>query len=242
MPTGIMEIWNARHALLFLVLLPVVLWNVEGQREKLEDWCWGYAVHTFCQLYNAENICEAQSGYNWTVLEWQSSLSLLRTAQQGKPDPCNPVGPNKGRIVGEHGPLPGWVMICYDCFLWPTKYVSFRWRLVLQMIFWMQGLKNIIPNFFQSLGAIPLSSAMSERHSETVYFYCVIRVCPYFSRKSHSIPEPANIDTIVSDAAWIVSESEKCVSPIEVLGLNPVIQMPHSTQASGIYFRCRQLS
>lgn len=171
MPTGIMEIWNARHALLFLVLLPAVLWNVEGQREKLEDWCWGYAVHTFCQLYNAENICEAQSGYNWTVLEWQSSLSLLRTAQQGKPDPCNPVGPNKGKIVSEHGPLPGWVMICYDCFLWPTKYVSFRWRLVLQMIFWMQGLKNIIPNFFQSLGAIPLSSAMSERHSETVYFY-----------------------------------------------------------------------
>lgn len=167
---------------------------------------------------------------------------LLRTARQGKPDPCNPVGPNKGRIVGEHGPLPGWVMICYDCFLWPTKYVSFRWRLVLQMIFWMQGLKNIIPNFFQSLGAIPLSSAMSERHSETVYFYCVIRVCPYFSRKSHSIPEPANIDTIVSDAAWIVSESEKCVSPIEDLGLNPVIQIPHSTQASGIYFRCRQLT
>lgn len=104
----------------------------------------------------------------------------------------------------------------------------------------MQGLKNIISNFFQSLGAIPLSSAMSERHSETVYFYYVMSL-PILL-KSHGIPEPANGDTIVSDAAWIVSESEKCVSPIEVLGLNPVIQMPHSTQASGIYFRCRQLS
>lgn len=105
MPTGIMEIWNARHALLFLLLLPAVLWNVEGQREKLEDWCWGYAVHTFCQLYNAENICEAQSGYNWTVLDSQSSLSAAENSTARKTWPLQPSWPKQRKDCGWARPI-----------------------------------------------------------------------------------------------------------------------------------------
>lgn len=241
MPTGIMEIWNARHALLFLVLLPAVLWNVEGQREKLEDWCWGYAVHTFCQLYNAENICEAQSGYNWTVLDSQSSLSAAENSTARKTWPLQPSWPKQRKDCGWARPI---ARMGYD-MLWLLSVANQICVFQVKVSFADDFLNARLEKHHSKF--LPVSG----RHSS---FFCHVReafrdrlflLC-YNSLplllKSHGIPEPANGDTIVSDAAWIVSESEKCVSPIEVLGLNPVIQMPHSTQASGIYFRCRQLS
>lgn len=119
MPTGIMTTSNARNILLFLVFLLVVIRNVEGWEEKNfrngVDW----------QLHCAENIYDvAQSGFNWTVSESQSSLSAA--------DPSNPVSPNKGKTVASRTHYGFYLR---ENLLWPTKCVSFRWWLILQRIF-----------------------------------------------------------------------------------------------------------
>lgn len=82
-----------------------------------------------------------------TKLCWihKAPCLLLRIAHQGKSDPQNPIGPNKGKIVGEQGPLPGWVLPLMIAFCGqPNLCLSgagcfFR---VFSKLFLLQGLKT----------------------------------------------------------------------------------------------------
>jgi hypothetical protein len=82
-----------------------------------------------------------------TELFWihKAPCLLLRIAHQGKSDPQNPIGQNKGKIVGEQGPLPGWVLPLMIAFCGqPNLCLSGEGWFCrgFSKLFLLQGLKN----------------------------------------------------------------------------------------------------
>lgn len=190
-----------------------------------------------------KRISEAQSGYNWTVLDSQSSLSAAENGTPRKIWPLQPNWPKQRKNCGWARPI---ARMGYD-MLWLLSVANQMCVFQVKVSFAEDFLNARLEKHHSKF--LPVSGHHSSClcHVQEAFWDCLFLLCynswPIFLKEvTLGIPEPANVDTIVSDAAWMVSESKRCVSPIEVLGLNPIIQMPHSTTNFLIIFRYRQLS